>query len=75
MTTRSILEDRLLDKPDTAKALNCSVALINKWVHYGGGPQHVKIGSRVYFRESELNRWVTEQTRISSHRKAEQVAA
>lgn len=75
MTIPSIVDDRLLDKAETARVMNCSVALVHKWVLYGTGPKHVKVGARVMFRESELNRWVAEQTRISTHRKAEQAAA
>lgn len=70
MTTPSVLDDRLLDKVETAQALKCSVALVSKWCLHGTGPQYVKIGARVFFRESELNRWVAEQTRSQSHRKA-----
>lgn len=75
MTTPSILDDRMLDKAETAAALNVSLALVHKWVQRGTGPKHVKFGARVLFRESELNRWVAEQTRISTHRKAEPAAA
>lgn len=75
MTTPSILEDRLLDKAETAAAMNVSVWTVHKWVQRGTGPKHVKFGSRVLFRESELNRWVAEQTRVSTHRKAEPAAA
>lgn len=71
MTTPSILDDRLLDKIETARVMNCSLALVHKWVQQGTGPKHVKIGRRVMFRESELNRWVAAQTRASTHHKAE----
>jgi predicted DNA-binding transcriptional regulator AlpA len=75
MTTPSILDDRVLDKKETARVLHVSEALVHKWVRLGTGPKHYKAGARVLFRESELNRWVDERTRVSSHRKAEPVAA
>lgn len=75
MTTPSITEDRLLDKAQTAEALGVSIWTVQKWVHHGGGPQYVKVGTRVKFRESELNRWVAERTHASTHRKAAPVAA
>jgi len=74
MTTPSILDDRVLDKRETARVLGVSESLVNRWVHYGGGPLHFKAGARVLFRESELNRWVAERTRASTHRKAPQAA-
>lgn len=75
MATPSILEDRLLNKAETAEALHVSIWLVHKWVQHGTGPKHVKVSSRVMFRESELNRWINEQTRISSTRKAEPASA
>lgn len=75
MTTLSITDDRLLDKAQTAEALGVSIWTVHKWVQHGTGPHHVKVGNRVKFRESELNRWIAERTHVSTHRKAEQVAA
>lgn len=70
MTTPSIVDDRLLDKAETAAALRVSIFLVHKWVQHGGGPKHVKVGTRVFFRESELNRWVQAQTRICTSQPA-----
>lgn len=75
MTTPSITEDRLFDKREAAEVLGVSTWTIDKWVQHGTGPRFLKLGVRVKFRESELNRWVAERTHVSSHRKAEQVAA
>jgi predicted DNA-binding transcriptional regulator AlpA len=75
MSLPSIVDDRLLNKAETARVMNCSVALVHKWVLCGTGPKHVKVGARVMFRESELNRYVAEQTRISTHRKVEPAQA
>lgn len=75
MTTPSITDDRLLTKAETADAMRVSIWTVQKWIQNGTGPQHVKVGVRVYFRESELNRWLAERTHISTHRKAEAAAA
>jgi predicted DNA-binding transcriptional regulator AlpA len=75
MTTPSITDDRLLNKVETAEAMRVSVWTVDKWVQHGTGPKFLKVGVRVYFRESELNRWIAQRTHVSTHRKAEQVTA
>ena len=49
--------ERLLTIKDVCELLQVSQALVYTWVHFGYMP-HVKIGSLIRFKESELIRWV-----------------
>lgn len=49
--------EKLLTLPQVCDLLQVSPALIYKWVHYGFVP-HVKIGTVLRFKESELIRWL-----------------
>ena len=49
--------EKLLTIKDVCELLQVSQALVYKWVHYDFIP-HVKIGSLLRFKSSELDKWV-----------------
>lgn len=49
--------EKLLKIDQVAESLQVSRSLIYKWVHYGYMP-HVKIGTLLRFKESELEKWL-----------------
>lgn len=36
-----------MDKKEAAARLKCSVALLNRWICYGGGPDYVKLNGKI----------------------------
>lgn len=53
--------EKLLTVSEVSELLSVSQSLVYKWVHYDLIP-HVKIGTLVRFRESELDRWLKNKT-------------
>jgi predicted DNA-binding transcriptional regulator AlpA len=53
--------DRLLDKKELAERLHVPPNTLNFWRAKGRGPQGIKIGKRVLYRESEVERWLEER--------------
>jgi len=53
--------DRLLTPAEVAEQLRRPVATIRFWRATGIGPPSARVGGRVLYRQSDLERWVTEQ--------------
>jgi excisionase family DNA binding protein len=53
--------DKLLTPEEVAERLRRPVSTIRFWRATGGGPKGARIGGRVLFRESDVERWIAEQ--------------
>ena len=51
----------LLTLAEAAALLRTPVATLRYWRHLGVGPASFRIGRRVVYRRTDLERWVTEQ--------------
>lgn len=58
--------DRLLSITELAELLGVSVATVRWWLHQGTAPDYFKIGRRVKFRESDVERWLEARRRSGS---------
>jgi predicted DNA-binding transcriptional regulator AlpA len=54
--------DRYLTKAEVSERLRRPIATLNYWRHMGTGPKSALIGGRVLYRESDVARWVEDQT-------------
>lgn len=61
-----------LNVSGAARYLNVSVSLLNTLRSVGGGPVYIKLRSRVFYTQSDLDAWVVAQRRRSTaeHRPA-----
>lgn len=59
-------KDPLLDTPEAALDLNCSESFLAKARMTGTGPEFVKLGRAIRYRQSALNAYKAAQTRIST---------
>jgi excisionase family DNA binding protein len=57
---------RLMTVQEAAEILRLSVSTLNKWRVAGGGPRFVRMGARVRYRPSDLNKYVDERTKRST---------
>ena len=55
------MPERLVKKKEAAEILRCSVATIDRWCCYGGGPKFVKIGRAVRFRLEDIESFIRER--------------
>jgi predicted DNA-binding transcriptional regulator AlpA len=63
-----VSETELRTQDEAAKKLRVgSPRTMERWRADGVGPRYVKIGARVYYRDSDLDEWVKSQVR--SHTK------
>lgn len=53
----------LLNAKQLAEKLGNSVGTLNYWRYMGQGPKFIKIGRNVRYRVSDVEAWLTEQTR------------
>lgn len=51
--------DRLIDTEELAKALGVSPRTVDTWRTAGEGPDYIKIGAQVRYRESDVEQWLT----------------
>lgn len=51
---------------EAARYLGLSCSCLNKWRCYGTGPRFCKLGRRVVYRKSDLEKWREENLRIST---------
>ncbi|MBM3546375.1 MAG: helix-turn-helix domain-containing protein [Alphaproteobacteria bacterium] len=52
----------LLSVEDAAAFLSLSRATLNKWRVHGGGPEFVRIGRRIFYRQATLEAFVAAKT-------------
>lgn len=53
--------DRLLTLDEVAKMTRLPVATLRYFRHCSTGPKSAKLGRRVMYRESDVQRWIDEQ--------------
>ena len=69
----STADDVLFDTRDLAERLTSpsgngpSPRTLEGWRDRGIGPEFVKVGHRVFYRQSAAERWLDEQTRTHTH--------
>lgn len=54
--------DPLLRQEAVAEYIDVSMATLEKWRKTGRGPAHIRVGRLVRYRQSDLDRWLREQT-------------
>ena len=58
---------RLMPPADAAVYLGgLMVGTLAKWRHYGRGPAFVRIGSRIYYDQADLDRYIDNRRRTST---------
>lgn len=57
----------VLTTGEAAAYLGLAVSTLNKWRCYGAGPQFIKLGRAVRYRQDALERYVEVSTRNSTH--------
>ena len=57
------LPDPLYRAEEAADLLKSNARTLERWRSTGTGPPFVKVGRRVAYRRSDLERWLTQQTR------------
>jgi len=62
-TVRWPVED-LLSPETLARRLDVPVGTLYRWSYVGSGPQPIKIGRHIRYRESEVDRWLDEQAKV-----------
>ena len=55
--------DQLYNEKETAKLLSMSVKTLQRYRYTGGGPIYVKLGKSVRYKESDIEKYVSERTR------------
>ena len=62
----SPLKDTLLRPDEVAELLRTSEGTLGWWRHVGKGPRSFRIGRRVFYAQSEVERWLREQMDAAS---------
>ena len=55
--------EQLYNEKETAKLLSMSVKTLQRYRYTGGGPIYVKLGKSVRYKESDIEKYVSERTR------------
>lgn len=53
----------LLNTAEAAEVLRIAAITLHRWRNSGKGPPYVEMGRKVYYRRTDLDRWVEEQQR------------
>lgn len=61
-SSKPILEDPLLDPEPSAEYLGNSTSTLAKQRMRGDGPEYVKVGSRIRYRKSALDKYIEQRT-------------
>jgi predicted DNA-binding transcriptional regulator AlpA len=64
MESELTLRERLLDSKEAANILGCTQAALVFWRRKESGPNFVRLGRLVRYRECDLIRWIERQTVI-----------
>lgn len=62
--------DPLLRQEVVAEYIDVSLATLEKWRKTGRGPAHVRVGRLIRYRQSDIERWLREQTVGGSERRS-----
>lgn len=57
------MNDQLLTITEVAALLRVPVATLRWWGHKGSGPDRFKIGRRIMYRQSDVDKWIDAQRR------------
>ena len=55
--------EQLYNENETAKLLSMSVKTLQRYRYTGGGPIYIKLGKSVRYKESDIEKYVSERTR------------
>ena len=55
--------EQLYNEKETAKLLSLSVKTLQRYRYTGGGPIYIKLGKSVRYKESDIEKYVSERTR------------
>lgn len=58
--------EKLYTGKQLAEYLGSTAATLAHWRYVGRGPKFIKVGSNVRYRESDVDAWLTEQTRAQT---------
>jgi excisionase family DNA binding protein len=64
--TMTTVPSPLLDVTEAATYLRCSPSYLNKLRHTGGGPLFVKLGTKVLYRRTDLDRYIDKRVHKST---------
>jgi predicted site-specific integrase-resolvase len=64
------LSDALYTTQEAATALRIAAATLNRWRTTGEGPVFVRVGRRVYYRQSEIETYLSAGARRHTHEAA-----
>lgn len=53
--------DKLLSVEELAELLGVPVGTIYRWNHIGTGPQAIKVGRHVRYRQTDIDRWLDQR--------------
>ena len=67
----SDLPDPLYRAAEAAALLKSNARTLERWRSTGTGPSFVKVGRRVAYRRSDLERWLAQQTRQHTSERSE----
>jgi predicted DNA-binding transcriptional regulator AlpA len=56
----------ILDTKQVAGLTGLSIGTLRYWRHINEGPASFLLGKRVFYRRSEVERWISEQERMTS---------
>ncbi|WP_437224654.1 helix-turn-helix transcriptional regulator [Planctomicrobium sp. SH661] len=62
MTTAQIQAPAKLTRADAAEYLGLQKSTLETWASLGRGPKFYKAGSRVWYLQRELDRWIDERS-------------
>ena len=55
--------EQLYNEKETAKLLSLSVKTLQRYRYTGGGPIYIKLGKSVRYKESDIEKYVSERIR------------
>ena len=61
------MSSNLLNTTEAAEVLRLGVATLHRWRKAGKGPPYIEMGRKVYYRRTDLDRWIEEQQRQPRH--------
>ena len=53
----------LLNTTEAAEVLRVAAITLHRWRNAGKGPPYIEMGRKIYYRRTDLDRWIEEQQR------------